>query len=115
MSRKNAFGLTIFILGTLGIFFVLRLIGTPIPAQAHAGGTYMKTQSGSSTIVIEYEGERIVQYGFTRFNISLLEATSSDTAIEVPYDAVWARIEHDAEILYAGWLYKPEGLLAGFS
>ncbi len=115
MTTKNAFGLTVFILASIGLYFVLQYIGTPIPAEAHAGGTYLRTQSGSSTVVVEYESEKIVQGGFTRFNLNLIEATSTGVEVEIPYETVWARIEHDNEILYAGWLYKPAGLLAGFS
>jgi len=103
------------ILALLGFLFALGLMGSPIFTHAHSGGTYLKTQSGSSTIIVEYEGEKIVQYGFTRFNLDLQVATTSEVEIPVPHDAVWTRIEHDQEILYAGWLYKSDGLQAGFS
>ncbi len=115
MVRKKIFGAVVFVLAVVGMYCVFQYIGNPITASAHAGGTYLKAQSGSSTIVVEYEGEKVVQYGFTRFNLNLIVPTTTDVEIEVPHDAVWARIEHDNEILYAGWLYKPDGLQAGFS
>jgi hypothetical protein len=86
----------------------------PISAEAHGTGTHLKAQSGPYVIDVEYEGDQIVQYGLTRFNMALLEGGTT-TEIEVPHDALWARIEHDNDILYAGWLYKPEGLQGGFS
>jgi hypothetical protein len=115
MSRKQVFGAIVFCIAVLGLFFVFQMIGTPLPASAHGGGTHLEGHVGSSTVVVEYEGESIFQGGLTRFNLTLEEATTTEVEVEIPHDAVWARIEHDNDILYAGWLYKPEGLQAGFS
>lgn len=98
----------------VGMFAFFASSGTPIVAGAHGAGTHLETESGPYIIDVEYEGEKIVQYGLTRFNMTLRQGGTT-TEVEVPHDAIWARIEHDDDILYAGWLYKPEGLQGGFS
>jgi hypothetical protein len=115
MSRKKVFGAVIFVLAAVGMFLVFQYIGTPLSASAHGGGKHLEVDTGPYTVRVELEGQKIVQYGFSRFNLDLLLATTTDVEVEIPHDAIWARIEHDKDILFAGWLYKPDGLQGGFS
>lgn len=98
---------------TLAILLALLVLPAGV-ASAHGGGNEISKRVGDHLIELSLETLEPTAGVAERLNFDFWSATSSEN-MEGRYDRVWVRVMKGDDLLFSTWLYKPEGLLSGFT